>query len=84
MGVYPYGMAKRNIAHGMLNLKVMLIGYTAINRQTGEKLDFYAYSSNRMTQDNGKLDAYNWIVNHLDVSYQWDYFFNGKFKHEIK
>lgn len=57
----------------------MKIGYTAINRQTGEILDFYAYSTQTAQRLKG-LDAYNWIVNHLDTSYQWTYYFNGKFK----
>jgi hypothetical protein len=58
----------------------MLIGYTAINKDTGERIDFFAHSSETAAKVNG-LDAWNWIVNHLDTSYEWTYFFNGKFKH---
>lgn len=58
----------------------LTIGYTAKNRKTGEKIDFFAHSSetaNRL----GTLNAYQWITNHLDTSYEWDYYPNGKFKH---
>jgi hypothetical protein len=59
------------------------IGYTAINKVTKQKVDFFAYTSDKMIGNNNKLDAYNWIVNHLDTSYQWDYYPNGKFQHSI-
>jgi hypothetical protein len=58
---------------------MMLIGYTAKNKKTGEKVDFFAVSSNAMMRGQG-LDAHNWIVNHLDTSYEWNYNPNGKFK----
>lgn len=55
------------------------IGYTAINKKTKESIEFFAHSSQTATQL-GTLDAYNWIVNHLDISYEWSYYVNGKFK----
>jgi hypothetical protein len=58
----------------------MLIGYTAVNKQKGEKIDFFAHSTETANRLN-TLDARNWIINHLDMSYSWDYSPNGKFKH---
>jgi len=60
----------------------MKIGYSAINRQTGSKVDFYAYSTQTAQKLNG-LDAYHWIVNHLDCSFEWSYFPNGKFRFDL-
>jgi hypothetical protein len=59
---------------------MLKIGYTAINKSTGEKVNFFAYTTETANRING-LDARNWIINHLDMSYQWDYFVNGTFKH---
>jgi hypothetical protein len=59
----------------------MKIGYTAINKQTKERIEFFAYTEETAQLKNG-LTAYHWIVNHLDVSYHWDFYPNGKFKHE--
>jgi hypothetical protein len=58
---------------------MVLIGYTAINKRTNERVEFFAHSE-QTAQRLGKLSAYHWIVNHLDVSYEWNYYPNGKFK----
>ena len=50
----------------------MNLGYTAINRHTGMRIEFFT------------PDPQNWIVDHLDVSYEWIYKANGKFKHELQ
>lgn len=59
----------------------MKIGYTAKNKTRGEKIHFFAHSTETANKLN-TLDAYNWIVNYLDMSFEWEYAPNGKFKHE--
>lgn len=59
----------------------MKIGYTATNRKTKELVDFYAHSTETSNRLN-TLDARNWIINHLDTSYEWDYYANGKIKND--
>jgi hypothetical protein len=63
-------------------MKTIKIGYTAISKK-GEKVDFYAVSSEQMIKGNG-LDAYNTIINFFDHSdgRPWNYYPNGKFKHQ--
>ncbi len=60
----------------------MKIGYTAINKQTGERVDFFAmcHDPNISIYTSGQ-NAYSWIVNHLDTSYQWSCFPNGLFRY---
>lgn len=58
----------------------MKTGYTAINKTTGEAVEFFAHSTETANRRN-TLDARNWIVNHLDTSYEWNYKANGKIKH---
>ena len=60
--------------------EAMKIGYTAKSK-CGEVVEFYAHTT-ETAEKLGTLSAYHWIVNHLDTSKRWDYFPNGKFKHD--
>lgn len=61
----------------------MKIGYTAVNAKTGEKVEFFAHSTETANRLN-TLDAKSWIINHLLTDYRWDFAPNGKFKHETE
>jgi hypothetical protein len=52
----------------------MKIGYTAKSK-CGEVVEFYAHTT-ETAEKLGTLSAYHW------TSKSWDYFPNGKFKHD--
>jgi hypothetical protein len=58
----------------------MKIGYTAINKKTKEKINFFALST-QTANEVGGIDARNWMINNLDMIYEYDFFPNGTFKH---
>ena len=58
----------------------MKLEYIATNKN-GETIKFYAYGE--WTCNNiDRPAARNWIINHLDLSENWNYKPTGNFKHE--
>jgi hypothetical protein len=49
----------------------MKLEYIATNEK-GETLKFFAYGEWTCNNSN-RLDARNWIINHLDLSENWNY-----------
>tara|TARA_Y100001938_G_C8076630_1_gene426502 strand:+ start:442 stop:621 length:180 start_codon:yes stop_codon:yes gene_type:complete len=52
--------------------------YLATNKNN-DKLLFWAYGDYTAKKHN-KLNAKNWIINHLDLSEKWSYKSTGKFR----
>ena len=58
----------------------MKLEYIAINKQ-GETIKFYAFGD-WSCNDTDRPSARDWIINHLDLSENWNYKPTGRFKHE--
>ena len=57
----------------------MKLEYIATN-ENGKQIKFWAYGEFTANKYN-LLDARNWIINHLDLSGNWNYKPTGNWKH---